>query len=139
MQLVCSCASSIISTTRIDLTRLSSTLQEIKTATETRLKSPSATTGKLLRLVRARGKVAMRTSGDLEELKKLGKKLDRTVEEFDVSTFTRAPTRIHPIPQVSSSIRVELVVEDVRALALSLSQYLEEMKLDISRATMNGV
>jgi hypothetical protein len=56
-----------------------------------------------------------------------------------VSTFTRAIARVHPIAQVSSSIRVELVVEDVRALALSLSKHLEEMKLDISRAPMNGV
>jgi hypothetical protein len=139
MSLVYLCAPSMFSITRIDLTRLSSTLQEIKTATETRLKSPSATTGKLLRLVRATGKVAMRTSGDLEDLKKLGEKLDRAVEEFDVSTFTRATARIHHIPQVTSSIRIELVVEDVRALALALSQHLEGMKLDISRATMNGV
>jgi hypothetical protein len=92
-----------------------------------------------MRLVRVKGKNIARTSADLEELKKLGEKLDRAVEECDVSTFTRVTARIHPLPQVTSSIRVELVVEDVRALALSLSKHLEEMNLDISRAAMNGL
>jgi hypothetical protein len=128
-----------LATTRINLTRLGSILQEIKTGTDTRLKSPSAATGKLMRIVRAKGKNIARTSADLEELKKLGEKLDRAVEEFDVSTYTRVTARIHPVSQVTSSIRVELVVEDVRALALSLSKYLDEMKLDISGAAMNGL
>jgi hypothetical protein len=92
-----------------------------------------------MRLVRAKGKNIVRTSADLGELNNLGEKLDRAVEEFDVSTLTRATARIHPIPQVTSSVRVELVVEDVRALALSLSKHLEEMKLEISQAAMNGV
>jgi hypothetical protein len=92
-----------------------------------------------MRLVSVKGKNIVRTSADLEELKKLGEKLDRAIEEFDVSTFTRATARIYPVPQVTSSIRVELVVEDVRALALSLSKHLEEMKLDISRAATNGL
>jgi hypothetical protein len=78
-------------------------------------------------------------SVDLEEVKNLGKKLDCAIEEFDVSTFMCANARIHFIPQVTSSIRVELVVEDVRALALSLSKHLEEVKLDISRAAMNSL
>jgi hypothetical protein len=71
----------------IGLTRLSSTLKEIKTATDTRLKTPPATTGKLLKLVRAKGKDAIRMSVDLEEIRNLGKKLDRAMEEFDVSTL----------------------------------------------------
>jgi hypothetical protein len=92
-----------------------------------------------MRFVRVKGKNIVRTSADVEELKKLGEKLDRAVEEFDVSTFTSATARIHPVPQVTTSIRVELVVENVRALALSLSQHLEEIKCDISRAAMNGL
>jgi hypothetical protein len=92
-----------------------------------------------MRLARVKGKNISRTSADLEELKKFGEKLDRAVEEFDVSTFTRVTARVHPVPQVTSSIRVELVVEDIRVLALSLSKHLEDMKLDISRAAMNGV
>jgi hypothetical protein len=78
-------------------------------------------------------------SVDLEEARNLGKKLDRAIEEFDVSTFVGATARIHLISQVTSSIRVELVVEDVRALVFSLSKHLEEVKLDISRATMNSL
>jgi hypothetical protein len=78
-------------------------------------------------------------SVDLEEVRNLGKKLDCAIEEFDVSTFMCATARFHFIPQVTSSIRVELVVEDVRALALSLSKHLEEVKLDISRAAMNSL
>jgi hypothetical protein len=44
-------------------------LQDIQTATETRPTSPSATTEKLIRLVRVKGKDAMRVPQDLEELK----------------------------------------------------------------------
>jgi hypothetical protein len=44
-------------------------LQDIQTATETRQTSTSATTGKLMRLVRVKGTDAMRVPQDLEELK----------------------------------------------------------------------
>jgi hypothetical protein len=39
-----------------------------------------------MRLVRARGKDAVRVSADIDELKELGDELDRAVEEFDVRT-----------------------------------------------------
>jgi hypothetical protein len=41
--------------------------------------------------------------------------------------------------QVNSSIRVEIVLEDVRALALSLTKRLEEINHNASRDAMNGV
>jgi hypothetical protein len=53
-------------------------------ATETRLHSPPTPSGKLMKFVRGKGKDAVRVSADLEELKKLGDKLDRAVEELDV-------------------------------------------------------
>jgi hypothetical protein len=45
----------------------------------------------------------------------------------------------HIICQVTSSIRVEIVLEDVRALAMSLTKRLEEINNNISRDAMNGV
>jgi hypothetical protein len=46
--------------------------------------------------------------------------------------------RIHIIRQVTSSIRVEIVLDDVRALALSLTKRLEEINNNASRDAMNG-
>jgi hypothetical protein len=56
----------------------------------------------------------------------------------------------HEIHQVTSSIRVELVVDDVRALSVRLSKHIEEMKHEmakrlkeihdeVSRSAMNGM
>jgi hypothetical protein len=47
-----------------------------------------------MRLVRARGKDAVRVSADLDELRELGEELDRAVEEFDVCTV---PPQNHSI------------------------------------------
>jgi hypothetical protein len=71
------------------LTRPSSALQEIKSATESRL-ATSSSTGKLdsmKKLLRSKGKDALRTSTDQEEIQKLGRQLDRAVEEFDVRSL----------------------------------------------------
>jgi hypothetical protein len=56
----------------------------------------------------------------------------------------------HEIHQVTSSIRVELVVKDVRALSVRLSKHIEEMNREmakrleaihdeVSRSAMNGM
>jgi phage terminase large subunit len=68
--------------------RLSSILQEIKSSTESRLRTP-ASTGTLhsvKKLMRSKGKDALRMSADQEETRKLSEKLDRAVEELGVRT-----------------------------------------------------
>jgi hypothetical protein len=70
----------------IRLTRPSSTLQEIKSTTETRLLTPTPS-GKLdsvKRLIRTKGKNALRVSVDRAEIKRLEVNLDHAVEEFGV-------------------------------------------------------
>jgi hypothetical protein len=58
--------------------------------------------------------------------------------------------RAHVTHQVISSIRVDLVLEDVRALSVRLSRHIEEMKHEmakrleeihdeVSRSAMNGM
>jgi hypothetical protein len=61
-----------------------STLQEVMSGTETRLHPSPALSGKLMKFVRGKGKDAVLVSADSEELKKLGDKLDRAVEELNV-------------------------------------------------------
>jgi hypothetical protein len=66
-------------------------------ATETRLNSPPARTGKLMKFVRGKGKDFVRISADLEELEKLGEKLDRAVEKLDVRTLAPRNHQYLPI------------------------------------------
>jgi hypothetical protein len=119
-----------------------SILQEIKSTTEPHLHSAPVPTGKLgsaMRLLRGKGKGALRMSADQEEIKKLGEKLEYAIEEFGVRTLSsRIRVRAHSMCQVISSMSVELVVEDVRALCVLLSKRIEEMNRERSQTAMNG-
>jgi hypothetical protein len=46
--------------------------------------------------------------------------------------------RVHSMCQVISSMSIELVVEDVRALCVLLSKHIEEMNRERSQTAMNG-
>jgi hypothetical protein len=138
------------------LTQPNSTLQKIKSTVEAHLHSPATPTGKraaVKSFFRAKGKDAARVSADQEEITKLGEELDRAIEDFGVRTLITQNlpcVRADHIYQVSSSIRVELVVEDVRALSMRLSKRIQEMNRDMAkgieevnreilRASMNGM
>jgi hypothetical protein len=94
-----------------------------------------------MRLVRSKRKDVARVPEDLEELKRLGQELDRAVEEFNVRTFLFLESSLvpHMTCQVTFSIRAEIVLEDVRALALSMSKRIEETNYKTSRDATNGV
>jgi hypothetical protein len=73
-------------------------------------------------------------SVDQEQIRKLDQQLDRAIEEFDVRTHHPGPSmRAHDSHQVTSSVRVELVVEDVRALSVRLSKRLEELNHETAK------
>jgi hypothetical protein len=144
-----------IPTRQLD-TQSNSTLREIRSTIEARLHSPAAPTGNRAaakRFFRAKAKDAARMSADQEEINKLGVQLDRAIEDFGVRTFINQNllrVRAHEVHQVTSSIRVELVLEDVRALSVRLSKHieeinregekrLEEIQDEISRSAMNGM
>jgi septal ring factor EnvC (AmiA/AmiB activator) len=128
----------------------------MRSTIQARLHSPAAPTGKraaVKRFFRAKGKDAARVSVDQEEIKKLGDQLDRAIEDFGVRTLTTQNllcVRANDIYQVRSSIRVELVVDDVRALSVRLSKRIQEMNQEIAkqieemnretlRTSMNGM
>jgi hypothetical protein len=124
------------------LTRPSSTLQEIESTTKTRLLTP-APTGKLdsvKMLIRIKGKSVLRVSADQAEIKRLEADLERAVEDFGVRiVILRGPSLCaHIVHQITSSIRVELMVEDVRALSTRIMKRIEEMNHETSRAAMHG-
>jgi hypothetical protein len=128
----------------------------MKSTIEARLHYPAVPTGKgaaVKRFFRAKGKDAARVSADQEEIKTLGEQLDRAIEDFGVRTLITQNllcVRADDIYQVRSSIRVELVVDDVRALSTRLSKriqemnqeiakQIEEMNREILRTSMNGM
>jgi hypothetical protein len=129
-----------------NLTHARSTLQEIISATETRLQVPAAPTKKLAgikRYIRVKGKDARRVSADQDQIKKLGETLDRAIEVFGVRPLiyllSELPIHTYPIVQLTSSIRSELFLEDVRALSVRLLKRVEEMNESTSRTAMNGM
>jgi hypothetical protein len=66
-----------------------STLQNIKHATEARLSTPMSTgrLGAVKKIMRSKGKDALRALDDQEEVKKLRAQIDRAVEELNVRTL----------------------------------------------------
>jgi hypothetical protein len=71
------------------LTQPSSTLHDIKLATEARLLTPTSMgkLGAMKKLIRYKGKDAVCASADQEQTKHLGAQLDRAVEEMNVRKF----------------------------------------------------
>jgi hypothetical protein len=104
--------------TFIRLTRSSSTLQKIELTVRTRLDTPIPT-GKFscIKRLRAKMKNASLVSADQEQIEKLGKELDLALEEYGVRIrmYLEIVFQCSLRCQVTSSIRLELVVETVRA------------------------
>jgi hypothetical protein len=115
-----------------------STLKEIMSTIDVRLHAPTPTSkfGSVKNFIRTKGKDAVRVTEDQDEVKKLKEQLGSAIEEFGVRARTLESDPLvcaHRVCQLTSSMRVELVVEDVRSLSVRLSKRIEELNQETAK------
>jgi hypothetical protein len=102
----------------------------------------SPTPGKLNRvksLFRDKARDVVNVSADQDEIKSYQQKIDEAVQEFDVQPIGSVRYQRLPLHQVMSLMRIDLSVEDVRALSTSIAKRVEDMQREQSKDAMNGV